>query len=213
MLEPASERGCGSEAHTGTAPGVLLPGRCWGCPGWKEQGLSAGVSWAGISQLLGYSLFPRLFSPGAGPHSPCPHLCLSSLPANLLCHNPPAAPGAFPSHLPLDCSLLCLPQVWGWVPAPGELEPAFISLQSLALLGKSFLLYCAARGRLVQPAEVWFLFFYIFLASVHAYFLMLAVAGSSRCSCLRAGISEERPRAVEEGCRLFCFPSVREQPR
>lgn len=212
MLEPASERGCGSEAHTGTAPGVLLPGRCWGCPGWKEQGLSAGVSWAGISQLLGYSLFPRLFSPGAGPHSPCPRLCLSSLPANLLCHNPPAAPGAFPSHLPLDCSLLCLPQVWmgscSWragacfhLPAEpgiaGEVVPVVLCRTWEA---------CSARRGLV-------FIFYIFLASVHAYFLMLAVAGSSRCSCLRAGISEERPRAVEEGCRLFCFPSVREQPR
>lgn len=44
-------------------------------------------------------------------------------------------------------------------PAPEGLEPAFISLQCLALLGRLFLLYCATRGRLIQPANVWVLFF------------------------------------------------------
>lgn len=184
--------------------------------------VSTGVPWAGISQLLGYSLFPRLFTPGAALS-----MSLLLLPASkLLCHNLPAALGAFPSHLLLNCSLLCLLQVWGWLPAPGNSWGLPVACMSCSRkTGACFhlpevpgiageivtVLLCCMWEAYSACTGLGFIF-YISLVSVHIYFLVLAVAWSSRCSCPCGGVLEEQPGAVEEGCRLYYFPSVREQP-
>lgn len=135
-------------------------------------------------------LFPLLsaFLSWSWPSQPCPCLCFS-LPANLLCHNLPAALGAFLSKLLLDCSLLCLPQVRGWVPALGIPEASLAACGPCSwrpgacfhlpavpgiageivpvVLCRTWEAYSACRG-------LGFIF-YIFLASAHVYFLMLMV--------------------------------------
>lgn len=118
-------------------------------------------------------LFPRLSSAGAGPHSPvhasaspaCRQTCFV---ITFLQHWEPSPASSCWIALCRVCHrfgagflLLGIPEA-SLLPAgraPGGLEPAFISLQCLALLGKLFLSYCAARGRLIQPAKVWGLFF------------------------------------------------------
>lgn len=219
MLEPASERGCGSEAHTGTAPGVLLPGRCWGWLGWKEQGLSSGerrcfLGWV-IPSSRGSSLLEQAITAPVrvSVSPPCWQTCFV---ITFLQHWEPSP------AISRWIALCCVCHRFGDGFLLLGIPEASLLLESWSLLSSPCSAWhcwgdrscCSVPhvGGLFSPQRSGFCFLHL---PTFATGLFFDAGGRLKSSMLFPACWNLRGAAkgCRGGCRLYCVPSAREQPR